>query len=78
MRIYSSGDAEGRPYIAMEYLSGGNLAELLKKTKRLAPRVAAELVRKIALAIQAAHDLHIVTAISNRRTSSSTPITSRK
>lgn len=60
VRVFSCGDADGRPYLAMEYLGGGSLAERLRNEKRLNQRVAVELVRKVALAIQAAHDQHIV------------------
>src|SRR5438270_694391 len=44
----------------MEYLSGGSLTERLKQYGRLGPKTAAEMVRKLADGVQAAHDQGIV------------------
>lgn len=67
VQVYEVGQHEGRPYMALEYLPGGTLADLLKRRKetgdgsgRLAPREAAELVARLAQAVQAAHDQGIV------------------
>src|SRR5207253_236495 len=59
VKVFDTGDAAGHPYLAMEYLPGGSLSEKLK-AERFDPAAAAELVRKLALAVQAAHDLQIV------------------
>ncbi|WP_020473020.1 WD40 domain-containing protein [Zavarzinella formosa] len=59
VKVFESGDGNGNPYLAMEYLPGGSLADLLKKSPP-APREAATLVRKLALGMQAAHDLQII------------------
>ena len=58
--MYEFGEADGRPFLAMEYLPGGTLADRLKAGGRLAPGAAAALVGKLARAVQAAHDQGIV------------------
>ena len=60
VQVYEYGEADGRPFLAMEYLPGGSLADRLKRTGRLDPKAAAELVATLAGAVQAAHDLGIV------------------
>ena len=53
--LYEFGEAEGQPYLAMEYVAGKTLAEIIGQ-KPLAPRHAAECVRKIAEAVHYAHE----------------------
>ena len=60
VQVYEYGEANGRPFLAMEYLPGGSLADRLERTGRLEPKAAAELVATLAGAVQAAHDLGIV------------------
>src|SRR4051812_5369076 len=60
LQVYDYGEANGRPFLAMEYLPGGSLADRLERTGRLDPTAAANLVRTLAGAVQAAHDLGIV------------------
>jgi hypothetical protein len=62
VRVFDSGEAGGRPYLAMELCPGGTLADRLKDGPAgpAAPRAAAGLVRKLAGAVQALHDLGIV------------------
>src|SRR5262245_31476535 len=53
--IHETGEADGHHYFSMDYVDGHNLAELVRE--RLLPfRKAAEYVRKIAEAIQYAHE----------------------
>jgi WD40 repeat protein len=59
VEIYQVGDQDGRPYLELEYLEGGSLADRLRGTPWPA-RQAAELVRAIATGIGAAHRLGIV------------------
>src|SRR4029079_11236984 len=54
VQIYEVGTAEGRPYYAMEFVEGGNLAEKLAQALP-APRAAAELLATLARAVHAAH-----------------------
>lgn len=60
VQVYEYGSCEGRPFLALEYLSGGTLADRLRAEKRLAPKAAAVLVAKLARAVHAVHDRDIV------------------
>src|SRR5262249_1004184 len=59
VQIYDFGETGGRPYVALEFLEGGSLADRLKGTTQPA-RAAAELVATLALAMHAAHQAGIV------------------
>lgn len=52
--IHEVGEYEGQPFLSMQYISGGNLHDLLKSGP-LAPRAAATLVQTIAAAVHYAH-----------------------
>lgn len=60
VQIHDFGDADGLPYLALEFVRGGTLAGRMSHTGRSAPRWAAELVRKLAGAVAAAHARDIV------------------
>lgn len=60
IQVFDSGEADGHPYMAMEYLEGGSLAQSLRASGKVPPRAAAELVLKVARGVQAAHDRGIV------------------
>jgi serine/threonine protein kinase len=60
VQVYDYGEANGRAFLAMEYLSGGSLADRFQQTGRHDPTAAAKLVATLAGAVQAAHDLGIV------------------
>src|SRR5205085_3382332 len=60
VQVYEFGEADGRPFLALEFLPGGTLAARLKSAGRLFPRDAAELVEKVARGVAAAHELGIV------------------
>ena len=59
VQVYDVGTHQGHPYIALEYVEGGNLAE---KTRGMPqpPRASARLVELLARAIQAAHEVGII------------------
>jgi serine/threonine protein kinase len=60
-QIHEVGEHDGQPYIVMALVPGQSLAETLKSRKSPLPeRQSALLVRKIALALAAAHDKGIV------------------
>jgi WD40 repeat protein/serine/threonine protein kinase len=59
VQVYEVGQHEGRPYLELEYVAGGNLAERLKAGPLL-PRVAAQLIEQLARGIDAAHQAGIV------------------
>ena len=60
VQVYEYGDANGRPFLAMEYLPGGSLTDRLRQTGPLDAKAAAKLVGTLAGAVQAAHGLGIV------------------
>jgi len=57
--IYETGQCLGQPYIAMAYVEGPSLAEVLQSGP-LAPQVAARLMRKIVAAVAYAHDHGVI------------------
>jgi serine/threonine protein kinase/tetratricopeptide (TPR) repeat protein len=60
VQVHDYGETEGRPFMALEFLPGGTLADRLKDGKRLPAREAASLVEKIARGLQAAHAKGII------------------
>ncbi len=61
VQIYDQGRAEdGRYYIAMEYVPGGSLEDLILRRGSLGPSVAARLASQVAEALHAAHRRGIV------------------
>jgi tetratricopeptide (TPR) repeat protein len=59
VQVYDVGEEQGRPYLAMELIEGGSLAQRLSGTPKSA-HAAAALVAMMADAMQAAHDAGIV------------------
>jgi tRNA A-37 threonylcarbamoyl transferase component Bud32 len=59
VQVFEVGDSEGLPFFSLELCAGGNLERKLNGTP-LPPRVAAELVGKLARAAQAAHEKGVV------------------
>jgi WD40 repeat protein/serine/threonine protein kinase len=59
VQVYEVGQDGGRPFLALEYLPGGNLAEYLRGIPA-DPRDAAELLEKVARAVHHAHEQGIV------------------
>jgi serine/threonine-protein kinase len=59
VQIYEIGDHDGRPYISLEFVTGGSLEKKIDDTPQ-APRYAAEMVRTLALAMDHAHHHKIV------------------
>jgi eukaryotic-like serine/threonine-protein kinase len=60
IQVFDSGETDGHPFMAMEFLEGGSLVQRLRDVGKLPPRAAAELVQKIARGVQAAHARGIV------------------
>src|SRR4051812_29799873 len=54
--IYEAGEEEGRPYLSMRWVSGGDLAQRLRGTTGLEPAVALDILRQVAAALDAAHE----------------------
>jgi hypothetical protein len=59
VQIHEIGEHDGQPYLALEYVEGGNLAQLLHGTP-LAPPRAAELLMILARAVEHAHARGII------------------
>ena len=55
-RVYDIGEADGQPFISMEYVNGEDLASLLRRIGRLPSAKAAELARQVCAGLAAAHD----------------------
>jgi serine/threonine protein kinase/Tfp pilus assembly protein PilF len=59
VQIYETGEFEGRPYIALEFVDGGSLQQHIEKMPT-APRSAGELVELLAATMEVAHRRGIV------------------
>ena len=59
VQIFEIGQAGGQPFYSMEFVAGGNLAELLAK-RSLSARSAAQMTLTLAHAVHAAHECGIV------------------
>jgi hypothetical protein len=59
VQVYEVGTHQGRPYMALEFVPGGSLADKLDGTPRL-PRQAAELLETLARAVHTAHAAGVV------------------
>jgi len=57
--IYDVGDSDGVPFIVMEHLGGGSLADLVRQGP-VQPTLAAELIEQAARALDAAHVAGVV------------------
>ncbi len=58
VQVFEVGEHDGGPYFAMEHLEGGSLSDATNQPTT--PRAAAELVRRLADAIQHAHDRGVI------------------
>lgn len=58
--IFDVGESDGRPFLTMAYIDGHSLAEQIDSSGPMPADHAARLVRKLALAIQAAHDSDVL------------------
>jgi serine/threonine protein kinase len=59
VHIYEVGDYGGQPYLVMEFVNGGSLRAFINK-KSQDPRLAAEIVEKLARAMHAVHKQGII------------------
>ena len=60
VQVFEYGDADGRPFLALEHLGGGSLTQRLRATGPMEATAAARLVGTLAEAVQAAHAQGIV------------------
>src|SRR5262249_53989313 len=59
VQIFEVGEQDGRPFLALEYVDGGTLAERLAGQPQ-PPRPAARLAATLARAVHAAHEAGVV------------------
>lgn len=59
VQIHEVGQADGHPFLAMEWVEGGTLADALRR-RRFSPAEAVELLITLAEAVQAAHSQGII------------------
>ncbi|MBI1917024.1 MAG: protein kinase [Planctomycetes bacterium] len=59
VQVYEIGEQQGLPFLALEFVDGGNLAHRLREACP-SPREAAVLLETLARAVQAAHELRII------------------
>ena len=58
--VYDWGKLSGTYFIAMEYVEGRTLAEILRANKRLTPKQAVDIASEVAAALGYAHDAGLV------------------
>src|SRR4051812_41528311 len=58
--VYEAGDSEGRLYLVMRWVQGGDLQDLIRQSGRLDPARAAEIVAQVAAGLDAAHAAGLV------------------
>jgi hypothetical protein len=59
-RVFDIGDADGTPFLSMEYVDGEDLASVVRRIGRLSPDKATEIARQICAGLAAAHERSVV------------------
>src|SRR5580700_10695959 len=59
-RVFDIGDADGVPFLSMEYVDGEDLASVVRRIGRLSPDKATEVARQICAGLSAAHERGVV------------------
>jgi hypothetical protein len=59
-RVYDIAEADGQPFLTMEYIDGEDLAALLRRIGRLPEDKGVELARQMCLGLAAAHERGVV------------------
>jgi tetratricopeptide (TPR) repeat protein len=60
LRVHAFGEADGVPYLVMEYVEGQSLSERLRREGPLAPEAALRLVRQVVTGLEAAWEKGLV------------------
>ena len=60
VRVYGHGEADSTPYIAMEFLDGGTLRELVSRREQLPEGTAVRIAAEVADALAYAHSRRVV------------------
>ena len=58
--VYAVGEQRGTPFIAMEYVAGGTLADMIREHGPLPNDWAREIFRQMLLGLQAAHEAGLI------------------
>jgi serine/threonine protein kinase len=59
-RVYDLGEADGQPFLSMEFVDGENLASLLRRIGHLPGVKSLEIARKLCAGLAAAHEKGVV------------------
>lgn len=59
-RVFDIGDADGTPFLSMEYVDGEDLASVVRRIGRLSPDKATEIARQLCAGLAAAHERGVV------------------
>ncbi len=59
-RVFDIGDADGIPFLSMEYVDGEDLASVVRRIGRLSPDKATEIARQICAGMAAAHERGVI------------------
>ncbi len=59
-RVFDIGEAEGVPFLTMEYVDGEDLASVVRRIGRLSPDKAVELARQVCAGLAAAHERGVI------------------
>lgn len=59
-RVFDIGDADGVPFLSMEYVDGEDLASVVRRIGRLSPERATEITRQICAGLAAAHERGVI------------------
>jgi eukaryotic-like serine/threonine-protein kinase len=60
VKVFDAGEADGKPYIVMEYVPGETVAELLARRRRLSPAEAVDIIAQASQGIHHAHEHGLV------------------
>jgi serine/threonine-protein kinase len=59
-RVFDIGDADGIPFLSMEYVDGEDLASLVRRIGRLSSDKAIEIARQVCAGLAAAHERGVI------------------
>jgi hypothetical protein len=59
-RVFDIGDADGVPFLTMEYVDGEDLASLVRRIGRLSSDKAVEIARQVCAGLAAAHERGVI------------------
>jgi hypothetical protein len=59
-RVFDIGDADGTPFLTMEYVDGEDLASAVRRFGKFSPERAVEIARQMCAGLAAAHDRGVV------------------